>query len=99
MHDEMNDDHPGLWQPLAHHLVSRDDQVKFIRNMHDYLPRACPVLMAKRFDEHAAKYGLDTKSTWRVVSDKLSTLVCVTTAIVGTDITLTTRFNQTQHSG
>jgi hypothetical protein len=101
MADEAAEDHPGLWYPLAHHLVSRYDQIRFIKNMHDYLPRACPVLMAKRYDDHASKFGLDTKSTWTIICDKPDkpATVCVTTTIVGTEITLATRFNQTVHSG
>ena len=92
MSDEAATDHPGLWEPLACHLVGLSDKQAFIQNMHDYLPLACPVLMASRFDEHAAKYGVHTKSAWEVVSDQTGKAVRVTTVLVGTDVRLSTLF-------
>jgi len=98
MADEAAADHPGLWEPLACHLVGLSDKKAFIQNMHDYLPLACPVLMASRFDEHAAKYGVHTKSAWEVVSDQTGKAVRVTTVLVGTDVRLSTLF-RAQYSG
>ena len=98
MSDEAAADHPGLWEPLACHLVGLSDKKAFIQNMHDYLPLACPVLMASRFDEHAAKYGVHTKSAWEVVSDQTGKAVRVTTVLVGTDVRLSTLF-RAQYSG
>ena len=92
MSDEAATDHPGLMEPLACQLVGLSDKQAFVQNMHDYLPLACPVLMASRFDEHAAKYGVHTKSTWEDVSDQTGKAVRVTTVLVGTDVRLSTLF-------